>query len=106
MVKLNEWFIVHPRKRVGRTPLIDRSGCPMPKTLDDVYRSYSSKKAAAYEYCLMLCVKFNGERFCIASHNVNMFTVDFDFPHPETGEMMHAHITPTANHAYYIDSAI
>lgn len=50
----------------------------------------------------MLCDKFNGERFCIASHNDNVFTVDFDFPHPETGEMMHAHITPSYNHAYYI----
>lgn len=104
MANLNEWFIVHPRKRVDRTPLTDWAGCPMPKTLSDVYGSYSSKKEAAYEYCRMLCDKFNGERFCIASHNSNIFTVDFDFPHPETGEMMHAHITPSCNHAYYIDS--
>lgn len=102
MVNLNEWFTVHPRKRVDRTPLTDWAGRPMPKTLSDVYGSYSSKKAAAYEYCRMLCDKFNGERFCIASHNNNVFTVDFDFPHPETGEMMHAHITPSCNHAYYI----
>ena len=48
MAKLNEWFTVHPRKRVGRTPLTDYAGSPMPKTLDDVYGSYSSKKPAAY----------------------------------------------------------
>lgn len=47
MVKLNEWFTVHPRKRVGRTPLTDWAGRPMPNTLDDVYGSYSSKKAEA-----------------------------------------------------------
>lgn len=62
MANLNEWFTVHPRKRVGRTPLTDWAGRSMPKTLSDVYGSYSSKKAAAYEYCRMLCDKFNGER--------------------------------------------
>lgn len=106
MANLNEWFTVHPRKRVGRTPLTDWAGRPMPKTLNDVYGSYSSKKAEAYKYCRMLCNKFNGERFCIASHNDNVFTVDFDFQHPETGEMMRAHITPSYNHAYYIDSEL
>ena len=47
MANLNEWFTVHPRKRVERTPLTDWAGRPMPKTLSDVYGSYSSKKAAA-----------------------------------------------------------
>lgn len=49
MASLNEWFTVHPRKRVGRTPLTDCAGRPMPSTLGDVYGSYSSRKAAAYE---------------------------------------------------------
>ena len=106
MANLNDCFTVHPRKRVARTPLYNRAGRPMPTKLGDVYGSYSHKKAAAYEYCRWLCRKFNGERFCITSHNTNIFTVDFDFPHPETGEMMHAHITPTYNHAYYIDPAL
>lgn len=103
MANLNKWFTVHSRKRVGRTPLTDWAGRPMPKTLSDVYGTYSSKKAEAYEHCRMLRDKFNGERFCIASHNGYVFTVDFDFPHPETGEMMRAHITPSCNHAYYIE---
>lgn len=33
MANLNEWFTVHSRKRVDRTPLTDWAGRPMPKTL-------------------------------------------------------------------------
>ena len=75
MANLNEWFTVHPRKRVDRTPLTDWAGRPMPKTLSDVYGSYSSKKAAAYEYCRMLCDKFNGERHIevMDKFDVNVF---------------------------------
>ena len=63
MAKLNEWFTVHPRKRVGRTLLTDWAGRPMPKTLSDVYGSYSSRKATAYEYCRMLCDKLMASGF-------------------------------------------
>ena len=95
MPDLSTWFIVHPRKRVARTPLYDWAGCPMPKTLDGVYGSYSSKKRRQHmSIAVRSAISSMANVFCIASHNINMFTVDFDFPHPETGEMMHAHIPP------------
>lgn len=82
MANLNEWFTVHPRKCVDRTPLTDWAGRPMPKTLSDVYGSYSSKKAAAYEYCRMLCDKFNGERFRKYAHDCLIEKGAFESPIP------------------------
>lgn len=45
MPAIDSVFTIHPRKRVARTPLYDWAGLPMPKTLHDVYGSYSSKKS-------------------------------------------------------------
>lgn len=98
--------ILHPRKLVGRTPVLDCSGHPMPTILDEVYDSYSSAKAAAYKDCRGVFEKFGGVHFCIFSHSQFVFTVDFDFPHPETGEMLRMHITPSYKHVYYIDPSL
>ena len=94
---------VHPRKRMGRTPLVDYAGRPMPTTLDEVYGHYSTAKGRAYTYCKELCRRLDGERFCITGHNCMTFTVSFDFPNPYTGVMMRAIITRSYNHAYFID---
>lgn len=103
MANLNDIFVVHPRKRVGRTPLYDWAGRPMPKTLDEVYGSYSANKARAYRYWKQLSEDLQGERFCITSHTSQFFTISFDFPNPETGEMMRGIATGRSAHAYYID---
>ena len=106
MDNLSEIFIVHPRKRVERTPLYDWAGRPMPKYLDEVYKSYSVEKARAYRYWKQLSRELHGERFCITSHNYNFFTISFDFLNPETGEMMRAIATGRSSHAYYIDPSL
>ena len=95
-------FTVHPRKRVCATPVLDCAGDPMPITLGEVYGRYSDEKARAYRYCRRLCEKYDGHNFCIMSHNVNMFTVSFDFANPDNGLPMRAVITRCYNHAYYI----
>lgn len=102
MVDLNEYFAVHPRKRICRTPLYDWAGRTMPRCLDEVYGSYSTAKAKAYRYWKQL----SRERFCITAHNTNFFTISFDFPNPETGEMMRAIATGRSAHAYYIDFSL
>ena len=63
MGDLNEIFIVHPRKRVCRTPLYDYAGRSMPHCLDEVYGSYSINKAKAYRYWKQLSQELHGERF-------------------------------------------
>ena len=104
MYNLHYYFEnVHPRKRVERTPLYDWAGRPMPKTLDEVYGRYSSKKAYAYRFWRGVCEKLHGERFCITSHTCNFFSISFDFPHPDTGEMMRAIATGRSSHCYYIN---
>lgn len=48
-------------------------------TLCDVYGSYSSAKARAYDYCLDLYRKYNGRGFRIVSANAMTFSVGFEF---------------------------
>lgn len=106
MADLDEIFTVHPRNRVCRTPLYDWAGRTMPRCLDEVYGSYSIAKAKAYRYWKQLSQELHGERFCITSHNSNFFSISFDFPNPETGEMMRAIATGRSAHAYYIDPSL
>lgn len=88
-------FIVHPRAAAPATGGIG-------ETLDDVYKSYSTRKAAAYNYCRRLCNDLGGWNFAISGANSEFFSVMFDFAHPDTGELMRARITPYYNHAYYL----
>lgn len=65
--------------------------------LIDVYGHWSDKKERAYNYCRELMYKYNGNGFRIISANTFMFTVGFEFPHPDTGELMFAYITHDHN---------
>ena len=106
MANLNDVFTIHPRKRVARTPLYDWAGKPMPISLGEVYQSYSDAKYRAWSWWYNYCRELHGDHFCITSHNCNFFTISFDFPNPETGEMMRAIATGRSAHAYYIDPAL
>lgn len=56
-------------------------------TLNDVYTSYSSRKASAFEWCRNKCEELNGFDFKVVSACTNFFTVGFMYPDPETGEI-------------------
>lgn len=71
--------------------------------LRDVYGRWSDKKERAYNYCRELMLKYDGNGFRIISANTFMFTVGFEFPHPETGEPMFAYITPDYNRCAVIE---
>ena len=88
-------FEVHPRAAAP-------GNCIEGVRLSDVYDSYSYAKERAYDYCKALEEEFDGWNGGIVSHNTFTFTYMFDFVHPETGEIMRAHITPAHNHAYYL----
>lgn len=69
--------------------------------LSDVYGSYSDAKESAYYYCRKLCHHFKGWGFRIVGHNVNVFSVQFEFENPLNGCIMLAHITRDYNHLYF-----
>lgn len=70
--------------------------------LNDVYGTYSVAKERAYNYCRKLCDRFNGWGFQIVSHNINTFTVQFEFENPLNGCIMLAHITRDYNRLYFV----
>lgn len=63
------------------------------RELGDVYASYSVYKERAMRRCKQLCEDLGGFDLKIVSHNTNMFTVGFEYPDAETGELMFAYIT-------------
>ena len=63
----------------------------------DVYDKFSRNKVRAMDYCEELVYKFHGRDLRILSHNSYTFTVGFEFPHPETGVLCFAYITPSYN---------
>jgi hypothetical protein len=69
-------------------------------TLREVYGSYSSAKAKAYEYCRNLMAEKNGHGFRIISANGWMFTAGFMFE--EDGKQMFMYITKSKNSAVEI----
>lgn len=77
--------------------------CGRGNSLDEVYGSYSSAKAAAWEHCESLCSGLDGRYLCITSANTFRFTAQFEFDHPENGRPMVCHITPTRTYVMYID---
>lgn len=58
-----------------------------------VYRSASTAKQQAMEYCKELCHELDGNWMRIVGHNYMTFSVAFIYPNPETGESMMAYIT-------------
>lgn len=72
-------------------------------SLSDVYGSYSSAKAAAWEHCISLCSKLDGYYLCVTSANSFVFTAQFEFDNPENGRPMVCRITPTQTCAMYLD---
>lgn len=67
-----------------------------PLTLNDVYKSYSVAKLHAWEYCERKCLKMNGRRLTVLSHNSSAFTAAFEYIHPDTGVLM-LHVETYAN---------
>ena len=89
-----ERFQLHPRTMAPYLPIEGY-------TLDDVYKSYSDRKAEAFIECKRLCKSVGGTGFAITSYNIQFFCVRFFF-YDEEGRALVAHITPTHNHAYYV----
>ena len=89
-----ERFEVHPRTEAPYLPIEGYK-------LDDVYKTYSGRKAAAFTHCKRLCKSVGGTGLAITSHNTFTFTARFYF-YDEEGRPMIAHITPSHNHAYYV----
>ena len=92
---MNE-FTVHPR---AAAPRYRNEGYD----LSSVYESFSKRKLKAWEYCIWLCNQVEGTWLAIRSHNTFSFTVNFYFCNPDNGREMLAVITPSYNHAYYLD---
>lgn len=92
-----EDFTIHPRAKATKCRSIGT-------TLGEVYGSWSHNKQLAYDYCVRLCKKYDGEQFAITGRNRTCFSVQFIFTNPENGRRMLAYITRDYNHAYYIDN--
>ena len=97
MSTILEDFTVHPR---AKAPKYRSIGI----TLGEVYKACSHDKQLAYDRCVRLCKKYDGEQFAISGKNCVCFYVMFIFTNPENGRRMLAHITRDYNHAYYIDN--
>lgn len=97
MTTILEDFTIHQRAKAPNYRSIGTA-------LGDVYKSCSNNKQAAYNYCVRLCEKYDGDQFAIAGKNCMFFSVMFIFKNPENGRRMLAHITREYNHAYYIDN--
>lgn len=68
----------------------------LPLTLDNVYKTYSTAKRSAWDYCERKCEKMNGHRLTVLSHNLQTFTAAFCYKHPDTGVLM-LHVETYAN---------
>jgi len=70
-------------------------------SLSDAYKSYSSAKKTAWNYCIELCHKFGGNNLKVVSYNVNIFTAGFLFIDKD-GDPCYMHITPSYDQAIKI----
>lgn len=73
----------------------------------ELYHAYGSASTAkwnAWEYCKRLCRDMNGEGLKVISKNTFQFTVGFEYPSEETGEIMFAYITANSDTFTPIDS--
>lgn len=77
------------------------------RTLSDVYGRYSTAKDNAYNYCVDLMEKYNGNDLRIISYNTFMFSAGFTFEvlDSETNEVKRAfcYITPSHDRFMIID---
>ena len=77
------------------------------RTLSDVYGHYSTAKDNAYNYCVNLMKKFEGNDLRIISYNTFRFSAGFIFEvlDSETNEVKRAfcYITPTHDRFMIID---
>lgn len=77
------------------------------KTLSDVYGHYSTTKDNAYDSCVDLMKKFEGNDLRIISYNTFMFSAGFTFEvlDSETNEVRRAfcYITPSYDRFMLID---
>lgn len=77
------------------------------RILSDVYGSYSTAKDNAYNYCVDLMEKYNGNDLRIISYNTFMFSAGFTFEvlDNETNEVRRAfcYITPSYDRFMFID---
>ena len=68
----------------------------------DAYEKPSDRKVYAWEWCKALCKALHGENIRITSRNCMVFSVAFEFYHPETGAFCSALITRDYNRFAYI----
>ena len=92
-------YMIHAPRKVSRRQYLYSDATK----LEDVYGRYSAAKARAFEYCERLCDELNGYDLCITGHNSMAFSVGFEFPHPETGEVCLAKITKDYNYFAPLD---
>lgn len=88
-------FTLHPRKDAPRKH----------EVAPNIWQAYdrpSARKVAAWHDCENMCRECDGFGLCITAASCQTFSVMFDFAHPETGELMRAHITRDYNHLYYL----
>ena len=62
--------------------------------LSDAYKTYSTAKARAWNYCESLMKKYDGFGLRVLTYNTFTFTAGFRFFDAETGETMFMYITP------------
>lgn len=68
----------------------------------DVYHAYdtiSKGKRDAWDYCVDLCKKYDGEGLRVISRNCHKFTAGFIYTDSKTGELMFMYITKGYNQA-------
>lgn len=77
--------------------------CGRGNSLNDVYGSYSSAKAAAWNRCESICTELGGRNLCITSNNTYIFCAQFEFDNPDNGRPMVCDIKPGHVRAMYLD---
>ena len=76
--------------------------CAIASNIWQAYDRPSNRKVKAWHDCEEMCRDCDGYGLCITAAGCQTFSVMFDFAHPETGELMRAHITRDYNHLYYL----
>ena len=96
VVKFKDYYFkLHPRKNA---PVKHCSA----NNIWQAYDNPSDRKVAAWHNCENMCRELDGWGICITGITCDHFSVMFDLAHPETGELMRAHITWRYNHLYYL----
>ena len=83
MTTILEDFTIHPRAKAPKYR-------PIGPTLGEVYKSCSHKKQVAYDYCVRLCKKYDGEQFAITGKTIVAFlSCSFSRTRKTGGECWH-----------------